>query len=104
VLGDSEAAGPYLSATRAKPAKRVERKRVDQPPARRQRATQTAMRLGQPGEFQLPSLSMLNPVPRSRVEGIDEEALEQNARLLQTVLAEFGVVGDIVKVRPGPVV
>jgi S-DNA-T family DNA segregation ATPase FtsK/SpoIIIE len=101
---NDEPAGPYLSATRTKPAKRVERKRVDPPAAKRQRAAQTAMRLGRPGEFQLPLLSMLNPVPRSRAEGIDEEALEQNARLLQTVLAEFGVVGDIVKVRPGPVV
>ncbi|MBR2819486.1 MAG: DNA translocase FtsK [Reyranella sp.] len=35
---------------------------------------------------------------------IDEEALEQNARLLETVLEDFGVKGQIVKVRPGPVV
>ena len=33
---------------------------------------------------------------------IDEEALEQNARLLETVLDDFGVKGQIVKVRPGP--
>jgi len=35
---------------------------------------------------------------------IDEAALEQNARLLETVLEDFGVKGQIVKVRPGPVV
>src|SRR5208282_215520 len=35
---------------------------------------------------------------------IDESALEQNARLLETVLEDFGVKGQIVKVRPGPVV
>ena len=33
---------------------------------------------------------------------IDEGALEQNARLLETVLEDFGVKGQIVKVRPGP--
>mgnify|MGYP000196242828 CR=1 FL=1 len=30
--------------------------------------------------------------------------LEQNARMLESVLSEFGVTGEIVKVRPGPVV
>ena len=57
------------------------------------------------GEYQLPPLDILS-LP-SRVGGepkIDEEALEQNARLLETVLEDFGVKGHIVKVRPGPVV
>ncbi|WP_147163923.1 DNA translocase FtsK, partial [Pararhodospirillum oryzae] len=35
---------------------------------------------------------------------VDEEALTQNARVLECVLADFGVRGTIVKVRPGPVV
>jgi len=39
-----------------------------------------------------------------RTETIDEEALEKNARLLETVLEDFGVRGQIVQVRPGPVV
>jgi S-DNA-T family DNA segregation ATPase FtsK/SpoIIIE len=57
------------------------------------------------GEYRLPPLDIL-ALP-SRVSGearIDEEALEQNARLLETVLDDFGVKGQIVKVRPGPVV
>ena len=35
---------------------------------------------------------------------VDESALAQNARLLESVLDDFGVKGQIVKVRPGPVV
>jgi S-DNA-T family DNA segregation ATPase FtsK/SpoIIIE len=35
---------------------------------------------------------------------VSKEALEQNARLLETVLDDFGIKGQIVKVRPGPVV
>ena len=36
--------------------------------------------------------------------GINESALEQNARMLETVLDDYGVHGRIVHVRPGPVV
>jgi DNA segregation ATPase FtsK/SpoIIIE, S-DNA-T family len=35
---------------------------------------------------------------------VDEAALRQNARMLETVLAEFGVRGQIDQIRPGPVV
>ena len=47
---------------------------------------------------------MLDEVPPSRFAQISEEALQQNARLLESVLADFGIQGQIVKVRPGPVV
>ncbi|WP_421995128.1 DNA translocase FtsK 4TM domain-containing protein [Reyranella sp.] len=57
------------------------------------------------GEYQLPPLDILSSPSRVSAETkIDEEALEQNARLLETVLDDFGVKGQIVKVRPGPVV
>ena len=57
------------------------------------------------GEYQLPPLDILSLPSRVSTETkIDEEALEQNARLLETVLDDFGVKGQIVKVRPGPVV
>jgi S-DNA-T family DNA segregation ATPase FtsK/SpoIIIE len=57
------------------------------------------------GEYRLPPLDILALPSRISTEAkIDEEALEQNARLLETVLEDFGVKGQIVKVRPGPVV
>ncbi len=57
------------------------------------------------GEYELPPLDLLSLPSRVQTETkIDEAALEQNARLLETVLDDFGVKGQIVKVRPGPVV
>jgi S-DNA-T family DNA segregation ATPase FtsK/SpoIIIE len=57
------------------------------------------------GEYKLPPLDILSLPSRVNTQPkIDEEALEQNARLLETVLDDFGVKGQIVKVRPGPVV
>jgi len=56
-------------------------------------------------EYELPPLDLLSLPSRVQTETkIDESALEQNARLLETVLDDFGVKGQIVKVRPGPVV
>ncbi len=56
-----------------------------------------------PSNFRLPELSILaKPKPRSAA--YDEESLRQNARMLESVLAEFGVRGVIDQIRPGPVV
>jgi DNA segregation ATPase FtsK/SpoIIIE, S-DNA-T family len=52
----------------------------------------------------LPSLEMLNKPPAAKAAAVDEEALEKNARMLETVLEDYGVRGQIVQVRPGPVV
>ena len=43
------------------------------------------------------------PPPRAGT-GPSEEALQANARLLETVLSDYGVQGEIVEIRPGPVV
>ncbi|MFS2316501.1 DNA translocase FtsK [Maricaulis sp. D1M11] len=53
--------------------------------------------------FKLPRLDLLSK-PAVRTGAIDETALRQNAELLQGVLSDFGVKGEIVQVRPGPVV
>jgi S-DNA-T family DNA segregation ATPase FtsK/SpoIIIE len=55
------------------------------------------------GEYALPSLSMLAE-PKKTNARISDDALEQNARLLEGVLDDFGVKGEIINVRPGPVV
>ena len=52
----------------------------------------------------LPDLELLTAAPTIRGSGPSEEALQQNALLLLGVLEDFGVRGEIVKVRPGPVV
>ncbi len=54
--------------------------------------------------FELPPLSVLqNPADVQRF-ALSDEALEENARMLETVLEDYGVRGEIVSVRPGPVV
>ena len=58
-----------------------------------------------PGRYELPPLDLLQPAPADGGErAIDQTALAQNAQLLESVLDDFGVHGEIVKVRPGPVV
>ena len=42
--------------------------------------------------------------PKPRAAQFDEGALRQNAQLLESVLAEFGVRGQVDQIRPGPVV
>ena len=56
--------------------------------------------------FDLPPLDILSEVLEvpEDARAVNEEALQQNARLLEGVLDDFGVRGEIVKVRPGPVV
>jgi S-DNA-T family DNA segregation ATPase FtsK/SpoIIIE len=47
---------------------------------------------------------MLSEAKRPGVSQVSEDSLQQNARLLEGVLDDFGVKGEIVNVRPGPVV
>ncbi len=57
------------------------------------------------GDYQLPALGLLaEPVPVAETAALSDEALEENARMLEAVLADFGVKGRITAVRPGPVV
>ncbi len=90
-----------------------EPKKVVQPAARKpiQKSTR-ALAEAQPAlkfddrqaEYELPPLSLLtNPTSISR-HVLSDEALEENARLLESVLDDYGVKGEIISVRPGPVV
>ena len=54
--------------------------------------------------YDMPPLTLLTEAKRSLVPLMPPEVLEQNARLLENVLDDFGVRGEIVNVRPGPVV
>jgi S-DNA-T family DNA segregation ATPase FtsK/SpoIIIE len=57
------------------------------------------------GEWELPTLDLLQEVPESAAnQKIDEKALQMNATLLQNVLKDFNVKGEIVGISPGPVV
>src|SRR5690606_38243595 len=80
------------------------------PPAPRPRQGSRAVREAQPSlmpldEYELPGLHFLTePKAARRDPSLSKDALEQNARLLEGVLEDFGVKGEIIQVRPGPVV
>ena len=54
--------------------------------------------------YELPPLSLLAEPRRGAAPAVSTDALEQNARLLEGVLEDFGVRGEIINVHPGPVV
>lgn len=89
-------------------------RRVVQTPPRKPAATsRQAMAEAQPRlqfepartpVFELPALSLLRDPALERRTAPSHEALEENARMLESVLEDYGVRGEILSVRPGPVV
>jgi S-DNA-T family DNA segregation ATPase FtsK/SpoIIIE len=78
-------------------------KAAPKPSAREARERQPSLPFAAENGFKLPELALLaKPKPRSAA--FDEAALRQNAKVLEGVLAEFGVKGQIDQIRPGPVV
>ncbi|MBZ9989959.1 DNA translocase FtsK [Mesorhizobium sp. BH1-1-5] len=54
--------------------------------------------------YALPSEDLLQMPPEGQGFYMSQERMEQNADLLESVLEDFGVKGEIIHVRPGPVV
>jgi len=98
-------APPHAAATARRPAV-VEPKPARGKPARKGPGEeQGALDFAAPPRYQLPPLDLLRLAPQlPAVDAVSRAALEQNALMLKTVLDDFGVRGDIVKVRPGPVI
>tara|TARA_R110000868_G_scaffold45045_1_gene149794 strand:+ start:52004 stop:54439 length:2436 start_codon:yes stop_codon:yes gene_type:complete len=87
----------FNSSVKVSPTRRAKSSERDS------RESQGALAFDRSRGFQLPRLDLLaRPTPRN--DAVDELALRQNAVLLQGVLTDFGVKGEIVQVRPGPVV
>ncbi|OHC57664.1 MAG: cell division protein FtsK [Rhodobacterales bacterium RIFCSPHIGHO2_02_FULL_62_130] len=75
------------------------------PSRQAQQESQPRLRFDDPAPaYELPPLSLLsNPIHIQRNQ-LSVESLEENARMLESVLDDYGVKGEIVSVRPGPVV
>ncbi|WP_240913925.1 DNA translocase FtsK 4TM domain-containing protein [Sphingomonas sp. HDW15A] len=105
-LGDREPVAPPRSRPAvavAEPSKAIAP--AAKPAPRKGKATaagQASLALGD--NYQLPALELLSPPPPADRKQVDRAGLERNARLLESVLEDFHVRGDIVEVRPGPVV
>ncbi|MDX0570506.1 cell division protein FtsK [Sinorhizobium medicae] len=93
-----------------RPAPAIAGSRVAPPPVRPksgQRIEREAQRsfVDDDGDFTLPPIHFLaEPKNIARDASLSADALEQNARMLEGVLEDFGVKGEIIHVRPGPVV
>ena len=76
------------------------------PPPRAEppRASPSTARVSDPPGWRLPSISLLRPPPSQGAVGPSREVLDANARLLETVLSDYGVQGVIRDIRTGPVV
>ena len=73
-------------------------------PAPRKRAAPRAPARRAGGGFDLPSLNLLTAAKASDRTIMSKELLDSNAQALETVLQDFGVRGEIINARPGPVV
>jgi S-DNA-T family DNA segregation ATPase FtsK/SpoIIIE len=80
----------------------ADRARAPDKAKRASRERQASLALGD--SYQLPGLDLLLPAPPPISGTLDKASLERNARLLESVLDDFSVKGEIVEVRPGPVV
>ena len=54
--------------------------------------------------YTTPALSLLESATTVLRNNLSDDALNENARMLENVLDDYGVKGEIVAVRPGPVV
>ena len=71
----------------------------------RMKAVAKAIKTKSKSRFELPPLELLSePKKQGRLPEFSPEILAENARRLEGVLEDFGVRGQIINVRPGPVV
>ncbi|MGY6532370.1 DNA translocase FtsK 4TM domain-containing protein [Glycocaulis sp.] len=88
---------------RTAPAVKIAPKGKPKTSDREAREAQADLPFSSGSEFEMPRLDLLaKATPRK--DTVDADGLRQNAELLASVLGDFGVKGEIVEVRPGPVV
>ena len=75
-----------------------------QPSSRAKAEAQPSLRFDDGPDFEIPPLNLLSDPSTVERHHLSDEALEENARMLESVLDDYGVKGEIVSVRPGPVV
>jgi S-DNA-T family DNA segregation ATPase FtsK/SpoIIIE len=75
--------------------------RIAEPPRLKRRVIEASRPL--PEGFQLPPIEILAEPPQTQV-AIPTEVLQQNSGLLEGVLEDFNVRGEVVQACPGPVV
>jgi DNA segregation ATPase FtsK/SpoIIIE, S-DNA-T family len=75
-----------------------------QPAPRRRQSAPRAPARRSSGGFTLPSLNLLTAQRPSERTTLSKDLIDANAVALESVLGDFGVRGEIINARPGPVV
>ncbi len=102
---DKAAAAPTIAEPETMLPEVADRPSPPRPSKRLGREAQSNLAFESGQKFELPPLRLLNETKsKKQSPALNKDALESNARLLETVLSDFGVRGRIGKVRPGPVV
>ncbi|MGH7783659.1 MAG: DNA translocase FtsK 4TM domain-containing protein, partial [Candidatus Binatia bacterium] len=74
-------------------------------PIKKQPIPQEQFKLPAVGEgYRLPPLDLLDPPDPEQAVKVDTDSLQANSLILQKKLSDFGVEGEVVAVRPGPVI
>ena len=71
--------------------------------ARSRRPAQEVLPFVSDAGYQMPPLTLLDE-PRHATTQVDEDALRRSSEILEAKLANFGIEGKVVAVRPGPVI
>lgn len=95
--------GPAASAGPRGTSARVGEVARPKPGKRAAREAQPSLILENDG-FELPPLHLLTEAPSTGTMALSPQALERNAGLLEGVLEDFRVTGEVINVCPGPVV
>jgi S-DNA-T family DNA segregation ATPase FtsK/SpoIIIE len=99
--------GPPLSVQRTVPRRRdIAPVQAPLPPRRSAMLESAEPRISpaRHSAYEKPSVTLLQEAVAHDIITISQETLEQNAGLLESVLEDFGIRGEIIHVRPGPVV
>ncbi len=114
LLGPAPLAGPVARSQRTAPQSGADRTSPEAatparsakvvPPTAGPRPSRASAPSEAGSDYILPPIAMLAEPRRPVGTTVTEDALQQNARLLEGVLDDFGVRGEIINVRPGPVV
>jgi S-DNA-T family DNA segregation ATPase FtsK/SpoIIIE len=76
----------------------------EEPAPRKTRAKAAPKPAKRSGSFVLPALNLLAAPKASDKATLSSEEIEEHAESLESVLEDFGVKGEIINARPGPVV
>ena len=99
----TEAAAPHAPRQRSAAAPAI----VDHTRERRREPEQETFTFSEPtslGPYETPDVAEIFQLPPENARRYDRESLIMNSRILEKKLADFGVMGRVVTVHPGPVI